>query len=228
MIVLVSRSTSALVARAVLSLCALALPLASSGCTDVACFEWTEAEGTCPMQGEAGVFFQDQFCGGSDIDTVDSDGEFDDGACCYAVTKRDVDEFDPIFCEGPSVGVSVGVGPSAVSASSGGVGGFGGGGVGGSAGGAGGAGGEGGSGGAGGSSSCIGCNEAISGGDPALLCSESIALYESYMMCLCSGACSMQCDDLCSGGAKSMECSDCESDAVNGCGNELSACAGDI
>jgi hypothetical protein len=79
-----------------------------------------------------------------------------------------------------------------------------------------------------GSSSCIGCNEAISGGDPAFLCSESIALYESYMMCLCSGACSMQCDDLCNGGAKSMECSDCESDAVNGCGNELSACAGDI
>ncbi|NUQ75849.1 MAG: hypothetical protein HUU21_20085, partial [Polyangiaceae bacterium] len=78
---------------AAVSLAALILPLASSGCSEVACFEWTEAEGQCPAQEEAGAFFVEPFCGFSEIETVDSEGEFDDGACCYAVTKRDEGEF---------------------------------------------------------------------------------------------------------------------------------------
>jgi hypothetical protein len=218
MFFLFSRSHAALGARALISLAALSLPLASSGCTDVACFEWTEAEGMCPAQSDALVFFEDPFCGASDIQAINSDGEFDDGACCYEVSKRDDDEY--YTCGG----VTVGVGPStAVSVgSAGGVGG-----VGGGMGGVGGAG-AGGAGGAGGSSECIRCNQAISGGDPALLCADSGELYDAYMMCLCADVCAMVCADYCAGQMKTDECINCESDTVGGCGNQLSACASDM
>ena len=220
-----SRSWGALGARAAASLSvsvsfsflALLLPLASSGCTKVACFEWTEAEGVCPAQDEALIFFADPFCGAgaSEIQTIESDGEFDDNACCYEVTKRGDD--DVFFCD--STGVTVGVGGTG-GVSTGGV-------AGGSVGGAGGAGG--GMGGAGGAQPpCIRCSDALSGGDPTLLCSGSTELYTDYMMCTCVDVCSMVCSDSCAGQPKSEECITCESDTVNGCGNQLSACANDF
>lgn len=216
MFFLFTRSPKALFARVGVSLAALVLPLASSGCTEVACFEWTEAEGVCPSQAEAGVFFTEPFCGYSEIETVESDGEFDDGACCYEVTKRDEDEF---------FGCGVGAGPSTSSGVGGSVGVGGSGGVS-TGGGVGGVGGAGGTGGEGGSSTCIRCSEAISGGDPALLCPNSGELYDQYMMCMCADTCAMQCADFCADMSqmKSDECVNCESDTVGGCGNALSAC----
>lgn len=219
-----SRAASpSLAVRAALLLGALVLPLAATGCSERACFEWTEAEGVCPAQDEALVFFEEPFCQYSDIKTIDSEPEFDDGACCYAVTKRDSNDF--FACEGSSGGVTVGgVGGSSSVGGAGGVGG----GIGG-AGGAGG--GMGGSGGAGGSPPCNRCNAALVSGDSSNLCPGSDALFSEYMMCLCAGACSTQCEEFCMSGGpdKSMECAECEIDTtMNGCGTQFSACASDM
>lgn len=196
------------------------LPLLTTGCTEVACFEWSEGEGVCPTQDEAPVFFEEPFCKTSDIKSVDSDGEYDEGACCYVVTKHDDDYYGG--CEAsPSSGISV----SAVTVT--GAGGFGG--AGGMLQGSSTATGTGGIGSAGGSMGCVRCGEVISGGDPALLCDDSVPFYESFSQCMCEGACSMvcaaSCDEMMS---MSTECEDCIGDTVSGCGNELSVCANDI
>ena len=89
----------------VLRLAALGvIAAASAGCTDEACFSWTQEEGACPAQEEALQFFVPVGCTGA-IESVDSDGEFivdDEDAfsgdlCCYSVTRSD-NEFG--FCNG--------------------------------------------------------------------------------------------------------------------------------
>jgi hypothetical protein len=211
-----------LAARLALALAALCVPLVSAGCGKTACFEWTAAEGTCPSQDEALIFFEEPFCGTNAFESIDSDGSFEDNACCYDVTENDDDY--PYSC-GDTTGVSVGVGPIAVSAvtssSTVGVGGMGGS----SSTSQGGAGGAGGS---GGIMGCIRCGEAISGGDPGMLCSNSMEFYDKYMQCMCTGACAMACTDACMMMPMSMACQDCMGDTVSGCGNELSACANDL
>lgn len=89
----------------VVRLLALVVIAASAGCSDEACFMWTQAEGACPSQEEAYQFFVPAGCVGS-IESVDSDGElvvddedpFPGDLCCYSVTRSD-NEFD--FCNPP-------------------------------------------------------------------------------------------------------------------------------
>lgn len=65
----------------------LVLPLLAAGCAKTACFKWTELEGACPAQQAALVYFQEPACHYSEIKSVDSDGFFDEDACCYDVTE---------------------------------------------------------------------------------------------------------------------------------------------
>jgi len=89
------------------------LLLLSTGCARKACFAWTAVEGACPSQAEAQSFFGT--C--TDIQSVDSAGEFGDDLCCYTVTKNDSDFVDCGFPEPPPdvssgfVSSSVSVGP---------------------------------------------------------------------------------------------------------------------
>ncbi|WP_437975069.1 hypothetical protein WMF11_44420 [Sorangium sp. So ce295] len=71
-----------------LQLAALALTLATTGCDKVGCFEWTEIEGECPSQDEALAYFGSDLCGG-EVESVDSEAEYDGDYCCYDITKRD-------------------------------------------------------------------------------------------------------------------------------------------
>jgi len=81
-----------------------AVLLGGTGCSEEACFSWTEQEGACPSQAEALPFFVPPGCFGA-IESVDSEGEFvaspeDDipgDLCCYSVTKSGNDYG---FCEG--------------------------------------------------------------------------------------------------------------------------------
>lgn len=71
-----------------------ALLAGAAGCSEEACFNWSEAEGACPSQAEAMEFFVPPGCFGP-IESVDSEGELivDDedpipgDLCCYSVTK---------------------------------------------------------------------------------------------------------------------------------------------
>ncbi|AUX47951.1 hypothetical protein SOCE26_094770 [Sorangium cellulosum] len=76
------------------SLAALALAVASAGCSKVGCFEWTEIEGECPSQEEALAYFGSQ-CDGGEVESVDSEPEYDGAYCCYDITKRDGDYYGP-------------------------------------------------------------------------------------------------------------------------------------
>ncbi|WP_437982523.1 hypothetical protein [Sorangium sp. So ce117] len=76
-----------------LQLAALALTLATAGCGKVGCFdyteiEWTENGGACPSQEEALAYFGSDSCGG-EVESVDSEAEYDGDYCCYDITKRD-------------------------------------------------------------------------------------------------------------------------------------------
>ena len=92
----------ALLARLVM-VAALAL-FGGAGCSDEACFSWTEKEGTCPSQEDALQFFVPPGCVGG-VESVDSEGEFVEASddeipgdlCCYSVTKSE-NEYG--FCEG--------------------------------------------------------------------------------------------------------------------------------
>ncbi len=71
-----------------------ALLAGAAGCSEEACFNWSEAEGACPSRAEAMEFFVPPGCFGP-IESVDSEGELivDDedpipgDLCCYTVTK---------------------------------------------------------------------------------------------------------------------------------------------
>jgi len=77
-------------ASAWITLAALALALAGTGCTKYGCFEYTQEEydafGGCPAQEEALLYFGDPDCGG-EVESVDSEGEYEEGYCCYEITK---------------------------------------------------------------------------------------------------------------------------------------------
>jgi hypothetical protein len=83
-------------AAALLAAAALALALGSAGCSKYGCFEWTEIEyedyGGCPSQEEAQAFFGNPSCGG-EVESVDSEGEYDQGYCCYEITKVSGDQY---------------------------------------------------------------------------------------------------------------------------------------
>ena len=89
--------------RGVTCLLALAALTSSAGCTEEACFVWSEEEGSCPPQEEALQFFVPSGCFGN-IESVDSEGEYiiseDDeipgNLCCYTVTSSGEDN----FCQG--------------------------------------------------------------------------------------------------------------------------------
>ncbi|XYH96811.1 hypothetical protein ACMHYB_55060 [Sorangium sp. So ce1128] len=71
-----------------LSLAVLSLAVATAGCGKVGCFEWTELEGACPSQEEAPAYFGSDSCQG-EVESVDSEPEYDGDYCCYDITKRD-------------------------------------------------------------------------------------------------------------------------------------------
>lgn len=89
----------------IVRLVALGVIAAAAGCSDEACFMWTQAEGQCPAQEEALQFFSTPGCSGS-VESVDSDGEFvvdeedpfPGELCCYTVTRSDNDA--DRFCSG--------------------------------------------------------------------------------------------------------------------------------
>lgn len=196
--------------------------LLGAGCSDGACFRWTEEEGACPAQEDAMAFFEDPTCHFSDIRSVESDGEFEDDACCYAVIKWD-DTDERIFDCGPTMTVT------AV-----GVGGFGGGGSG--VGGAPGTGGgvlvssSVGQGEGGAMPVCIRCPDALMmDGDPKALCPESVAIYDEVQACACNGPCAGVCAESCSTmESPSQECIECLGDSMKGCGEPFAACTNDV
>ena len=66
---------------------------AVAGCgKDVVCIQWGENEGACPSREDARDFMAPP-CD-EPITSIDSDGEYDEGACCYEVTKEKLD-----YCE---------------------------------------------------------------------------------------------------------------------------------
>jgi hypothetical protein len=88
----------------IVRLVALGAVAVLAGCTDEACFSWTQDEGACPAQEDALQFFVPVGCSGS-VESVDSEGElvidnedpFPGDLCCYSVTRSD-NEFG--FCNG--------------------------------------------------------------------------------------------------------------------------------
>lgn len=194
--------------------------VSSAGCSEGACFQWTATEGVCPAQADALTFFEEPTCHFSDIKTVDSDGEFEDNACCYAVTKYDDNDERFFTCDGSSAGVGVTVGG----------GGFGGGGVGGAPGVGGGPQVASSSGVGGGTSMCVGCAEAMTSGSTEELCPASKELYDAFQACACNGPCASVCSDSCAAmmPSQSQACSDCLADPMAGCGEPFAACANDV
>jgi hypothetical protein len=74
---------------AALALLALASigAVASAGCTDKACIQWSADKGVCPSKEDAVKRFFGQSCD-ADIQTVLTEGQLDGDACCYEVEKR--------------------------------------------------------------------------------------------------------------------------------------------
>jgi hypothetical protein len=77
----------------VLQLATVALALGGVGCGKVGCFEWTEAEGACPSQDEALTYFNSPQCSGN-VESVDSEPDFNGDYCCYDITKRENDYYE--------------------------------------------------------------------------------------------------------------------------------------
>lgn len=99
-----------------LQLAALLAPFTAAGCQDRACIQWSEAEGACPSQTEALTFMTPAFCGGN-VRSVDSEGQYDGGACCYDVTERsDNSSYGGVCASGP-VGTGAVGGPVTASGS---------------------------------------------------------------------------------------------------------------
>ncbi len=90
------RSALACCPAGALSLAVLVLAVATTGCDKVGCFEWTELEGACPSQEEALPYFGDPACGG-EVESVDSEPEYDGDYCCYDITKQSSDYYGPCF-----------------------------------------------------------------------------------------------------------------------------------
>src|SRR5829696_6419168 len=70
----------------------------AQGClSDVACVEWDESLGPCPSREEA-LARMTVPCGR--VQRVESEGEFDEDACCYDVRQRD-DDREIVCASGP-------------------------------------------------------------------------------------------------------------------------------
>lgn len=65
--------------------------LLTTGCSDRVCFQWSVDEGACPPREEADNYV-DPTCE-EPIESFDSEGELEDGACCYDVTTINGDEY---------------------------------------------------------------------------------------------------------------------------------------
>lgn len=202
----------------------LSLPFFGAGCSDTACFQWTEAEGACPAEEDALGFFQDVNCPElSEINSVEGEGFFEDNACCYPVTRRENEDFfGDCFGGFPT--------PSGVSAIAVGVSGAGGSGGVFTGSGTGGVGGVGGMGGTGGSAICTRCGEFLAGEGNGDFCEGSLALFNELSDCMCKTLCTDACASECSMGSlpSSMLCNQCVADESSGCGAQFKACADDI
>lgn len=194
----------------------LSLPLSVAGCSQTACFTWSqEVEGQCPSQQKALSFLQDKRCP-SFIASVESEGDYSNNLCCYTVTEHDSGQSHDNFpCEVFPPG-------------SGGVGGFGG---------------TGGAVGTGGSTvpppppsippptSCVRCSQALASSvlPDAPVCSKSKALLDAVNACMCEGGpCASSCDaTFCKSLEADSACLSCLSDTSSGCGAEFDACASD-
>jgi hypothetical protein len=219
-----SSSSVSAAARVGSFLLVLALPLFGAGCSDTACFQWSEAEGACPAEEDALAFFQDVNCPDlSEINSVEGEGYFEEDACCYPVTRRD----DEDFFGGCFGGVPSPVGVSVVAVGVSGVGGAGGVMT---ASGAGGISGAGGAGGAGGSEICTHCSEALFEGGSGEFCEGSLALFTDFTDCMCKTLCADACASECSMGSlpSSMVCNQCVNDTMSGCGVAFNACQTDF
>jgi len=62
--------------------------LLAAGCSDTVCFQWSIDEGACPPEEQADNYVEVSSCD-APIESFDSVGELEDGACCYEVTKGD-------------------------------------------------------------------------------------------------------------------------------------------
>jgi hypothetical protein len=102
----IARNRSRLLQLAVLSLAA-----AYAGCGKVACFEWTQIEGSCPAQSEALAYFTGPNCSG-DIESIDSEPERSGDYCCYDVTKKDDTYYYDGVCTQPAGGGAVAPSPA--------------------------------------------------------------------------------------------------------------------
>ncbi len=60
-----------------------------SACGDEVCIQWGESEGACPTPNDVDQFLP-QDCT-EPIESIDSEGELVDGACCYDATTGDED-----------------------------------------------------------------------------------------------------------------------------------------
>ena len=82
--------------RAVALLALAALALATGGCSKYGCFEYTQQEydefGGCPPQAEALQYFGNPNCGG-EVESVDSEGTYEDGYCCYDISKVSQEDY---------------------------------------------------------------------------------------------------------------------------------------
>lgn len=68
-------------------------------------------------------------------------------------------------------------------------------------------------------------------GDPSKLCDGSVhaKLYDALVQCICVNTCQVECTgSVCTSGTPSAACSACIQSTMNGCGNQLNACANDI
>lgn len=79
-----------------------ALALASTGLpacgNESSCVQWSEARGACPSPEAAKVMMTPR-CDQVEVESVDSEGTFEDDACCYDVTKNDSAFY---VCEAPN------------------------------------------------------------------------------------------------------------------------------
>lgn len=66
------------------------LGLLAVGCADEICLRVGTDDTECPDRLELNRSLQ---CSGSDVISLDSPGEYEDGYCCYEATKRDLDDF---------------------------------------------------------------------------------------------------------------------------------------
>jgi hypothetical protein len=181
----------------------LSAPFFLAGCGQTACITWSKAEGVCPSQDEALMFFQNPACPSSVV-SVDSEGAFANDLCCYEVSKLE---------NGFGTGDSTCFG-------GGGEGGFGGTGAVATVT----------SGGPPPVSGCLRCAQLIEDQGPssAQICPQSEELFDLVKSCMCAGECATACsDNFCQFSPASSACLGCVADTTTECGLAFEKCASD-